>query len=797
MKIVIKFDENYLTSINCKGWVSLYYDLLINSIVILFLCGFAIMIDLSIQRKYASYILGVMFSLITIFSMNSKIMVLEGHFYDFRHVIMTMAGFIGGPVTALIAAILSSLYRYNAGGSGSMGGISVIVFFACFGGVFGKYEKRRQNGKRLLFWFIAGIIMALVLIFIIALIHLWKGGSFKVVRVVVGPFLIITPLATTVLFNFYYWTHDFFGKASILNTIMNYSPINLMIFDAHGPILFSKNLLTQSQFDRYTENPSLLYSFENTLWNSPFAQEITTEDGRHLEADLSRFQMPNGEYACVAIINDVTERKKEQELLRAAKERFSKVFQLGPHMMTIIRKSDYHYVDVNRRFLEVSGFEYKDVIGKTPMEIGMVESNFRKMIKILEVEGSVRNFEDALVTHSGLKGTVIISAEEIKINNQECILFASNDITEMKQMEMERVEQLTKHLMLEADLSKSNQLIADIIDNMPDGFFAINGNYQFTYINRAGEIAFGKSRDNLLGLNIAEVFWADDVALRHFREVMSEKRSVAFEIVSGTLGNKWLEISAYPTETGLTCYFRDISSRKTSEIELARLDRLNLVGQLAAGIGHEIRNPMTTVRGYLQLLGEKPEYEAKKSTFELMISELDRANSIITEFLSLARIKQSELKSQNLNEILNNLYPLLEADTFTQNKQICFEEGKIPNLELNRKEITQLVLNLTRNGLEAMQEGGCLTIKSYLENGKVVLAIKDEGCGISSEDRNKLGTPFYTTKDNGTGLGLAMCYRIAESHKAKIYFDSSSRGTTFYIIFPVPDKDQEQSEMIA
>lgn len=196
---------------------------------------------------------------------------------------------------------------------------------------------------------------------------------------------------------------------------------------------------------------------------------------------------------------------------------------------------------------------------------------------------------------------------------------------------------------------------------------------------------------------------------------------------------------------------------------------------------------MTTVRGYLQLLGEKPDCAAQKSTFELMISELDRANSIITEFLSLAQIKKTELKSQNLNDILINLYPLIEADTFIQNKQICFIPGEIPNLELNRKEISQLVLNLTSNGLEAMRERGCLNVKSYVEDGKVVLAVEDEGCGIPPENINMLGTPFFTNKDNGTGLGLATCYKIVESHNAKVHIDSSPSGTTFFILFPIPD----------
>ncbi|MDR3586732.1 MAG: ATP-binding protein [Desulfosporosinus sp.] len=346
-------------------------------------------------------------------------------------------------------------------------------------------------------------------------------------------------------------------------------------------------------------------------------------------------------------------------------------------------------------------------------------------------------------------------------------------------------------------LIKAQEETISILESMTDCFFAIDRDMQFTYINRAGEIAFGKSQDELLSKKITEVIKVNDTALQHYHEVMNEKKSATFEIVSEALGNKWLEISAYPAESGLTCYFHDITSRKIAEKEMARFDRLNLVGQLGAGIAHEVRNPMTTVRGYLQLLGEKSEYVDQKPTFDLMVSEIDRANSIITEFLSLVQTKQVNLKSQNLNDIINNLYPILEADTFTQNKQICFIPEEIPNLELNRKEIFQLVLNLTRNGLEAMEEGGSLTIKSYIEDCKVVLEIADEGCGILQENIKKLGTPFFTTKDTGTGLGLASCYKIAESHNAKIRIDSSPKGTTFSILFPIPDMEQEQSELPA
>ena len=247
------------------------------------------------------------------------------------------------------------------------------------------------------------------------------------------------------------------------------------------------------------------------------------------------------------------------------------------------------------------------------------------------------------------------------------------------------------------------------------------------------------------------------------------------------------EIIDFNGEKCILSIANDVTELRNFEKEVSKLERMNLIGQIAASIGHEIRNPMTTVRGYLQLLGVKPDYVEQKPTFDLMISELDRANAIITEFLSLAQTKQIDLKSQNLNDIITNLYPLLEADAFTHNRQICFIPGVIPNIKLNGKEISQLVLNLTRNGLESMEERGFLTIRSYVKSENVVLSIEDEGSGIPPENLNKLGMPFFTTKDNGTGLGLATSYKIAESHNAKITINSSTSGTTICIFFPISE----------
>ena len=227
----------------------------------------------------------------------------------------------------------------------------------------------------------------------------------------------------------------------------------------------------------------------------------------------------------------------------------------------------------------------------------------------------------------------------------------------------------------------------------------------------------------------------------------------------------------------------DITELRQYQRELSRLDSLNLIGEMAAGIAHEIRNPMTTVKGFLQLLSEKQEYKLHKNIFTLMVSELDRANSIITEFLSLVKNKPLDLKTQNLNSIIENLFPLIQADAMVADKYVDLDLNRIENLLADGNEMCQLILNLVRNGFEAMSPGGKLTIKTYMINNTVVLVVQDQGKGIDSNAIDKIGTPFFTTKDNGTGLGLATCYSIVTRHNASINFDTGPSGTTFYASF--------------
>jgi two-component system sporulation sensor kinase C len=227
---------------------------------------------------------------------------------------------------------------------------------------------------------------------------------------------------------------------------------------------------------------------------------------------------------------------------------------------------------------------------------------------------------------------------------------------------------------------------------------------------------------------------------------------------------------------------RDVTTRKNMEQIVFQAEKMNMVGQMAVSVAHEIRNPLTSVRGYLQLIRMKEESK-NKERYDLMIDELDRTNTIISEYLLLAKDKIPDRKECSLNDIIIAIFPLLQANAAAAKAEINLSLGVIPALHLDENEIRQLLFNIVNNGLEAMPAGGELVIRTFSVNDKVVLAISDQGSGIPSHILANLGTPFLTTKTSGTGLGLPVCYRIACRHDATINVETSGHGTTILVEF--------------
>lgn len=313
---------------------------------------------------------------------------------------------------------------------------------------------------------------------------------------------------------------------------------------------------------------------------------------------------------------------------------------------------------------------------------------------------------------------------------------------------------------------------------------------EIIYVNKCFLDRHGYTRDEVIGRSAVDLgIWLDlSERSRFFGEIKEKGYANNHEVRFYNKSGDVITVLASGVVIDEDCVLiasNDITELRLYQKEMARLDRLNLIGEIAAGIGHEIRNPMTTVRGLLQIFISKEQFASEKKCFELMISELDRANEIITEFLSLSKNKAVEQRIVNLNNIIRAISPLLTADSAVADKHIVLELLDIPDIPLDEKEIRQLVFNMVRNGLEAMEPGGILTIKTYVEGDELVLLVRDQGKGIKKEVLDRIGTPFVTTKENGTGLGLAICFSIAERHNAKIDVETGPAGTTFYVRFRI------------
>ncbi len=345
---------------------------------------------------------------------------------------------------------------------------------------------------------------------------------------------------------------------------------------------------------------------------------------------------------------------------------------------------------------------------------------------------------------------------------------------------------------IEEKLKDSEETFRNIFDNSVDGILLGKPKGEIIAANASVCELLGMSEQEICQLGRTGIVSIQDSNLHQLLKERKKNLLVRCEISLIHKGG-WkvpVEVTSriYQNRKGqeLTCTIvRDISQRLQTQQELARLDRLNLIGQMAAGIGHEVRNPMTTVRGFLQMLSNKDECADYKEYYLLMIDELDRANSIITQFLSLARSKPSDLQFHSLNKIIDDLFPLLQANALNSDNHVLIEKSPVPEIEINKNEIHQLILNLVSNGLEAMGRGGQVTIRVFTEDKELILAVKDEGAGVAPEVLERMGTPFLTTKEHGTGLGLATCYSIAERNNATIEVESSSSGTTFFVKFKI------------
>jgi len=345
-----------------------------------------------------------------------------------------------------------------------------------------------------------------------------------------------------------------------------------------------------------------------------------------------------------------------------------------------------------------------------------------------------------------------------------------------------------------------------IIESMTGGVITINMRGEIVTFNKSAELILGYDSDDIVGESVFDVFPENgkNAALsRIIRETLKRERTSSSREISifSTEGKKIpigittsLLRDKKNTFLGIVVTFKDLGHIKHLEGQMRRADRLAAVGSLAAGIAHEIRNPLGSVKGLVQLLKEDlKDDDQKKFYADVIVKEVDRLNKVVEELLSFARPDVSELEANfievNINEVVEQTLLLAAHDSKKEKIKIVKEfQQDIPVVFADPKKLQQAFINIVFNAFGAMENGGTLSISTnFNQDAKtVIVSFADTGVGIPSEKINKIFDPFFTERPGGTGLGLTITHQIISSHQGKIDIKSEpNEGTAFIVHLPI------------
>ncbi|MFB9329323.1 CheR family methyltransferase [Paenibacillus aurantiacus] len=374
-------------------------------------------------------------------------------------------------------------------------------------------------------------------------------------------------------------------------------------------------------------------------------------------------------------------------------------------------------------------------------------------------------------------------------------------------------ELLTKGVILTfVDITELKKVNEDLLklsyamEQSPSVVVITNTEGAVVYANRKYYDISDYNREETMGRHLAELndWSAADV---EFEDIW--KKLKAGETWEGELSGHakrgdlyWEKAQLHPIiKKGKTIFYMKISEliteRKEAEEMLRKSEMLSAIGQLAAGIAHEIRNPLTSLKGFTKLMKE----DNKRNYISIMTMELERIEQIVSELLILAKPQAAEFQVTALHTVLGDVVMLLETQAIMSDVQIEMQsEPGIFLVEGIANQLKQVFINLIKNGIEAMKDGGTIRITTgMMEDGLVWTSVQDEGGGIPADMLARLGEPFYTTKSKGTGLGLMMSYKIIENHQGKLVYESETGvGTTARVGLPVwvePDRIEEAQRL--
>ncbi|MBC8871024.1 MAG: PAS domain S-box protein [Planctomycetes bacterium] len=585
-------------------------------------------------------------------------------------------------------------------------------------------------------------------------------------------------------------------------------------------------LLGSSIYDYVEEKhrPALHAAFQTNLGDAPTVESVlAVADAANVPVQMSLVRVHVEEVVLFCVVfADLTEqiRRAEQleeavaertQELRAARDYIDSMIQSMASML-VVASPDGEIVTVNEAACTALGYAEDELIGQPALLLFEEEEDSaelilsedalpfkRTILDRLVREGSVNNIEKSLLTKAGEKTPVLVSGSVMrdhqgKIRGVVCLAL---DITERMRAEEARRKTESLHKM--------------ILMTAMDGFWRVDTQGRLLDVNDAYCRMSGYNREELLGMSIpdleAQETPADTEA--RLRQIVAEGEA-RFESKHRRKDGNTFDVEVgvqYKADSGgqMVAFFRDITGRKLLEEQLRHIQKMEAVGQLAAGVAHEFNNLLFGILGSAELILATQEGELPKHLDRPLrdIKKCGRRGAALTkQLLSFARKKAPEVSRFDISQVVSDLDSVVQQVSGERIKLEIDLASDLPPVEADRGEIEQALLNLARNARDAMPDGGTLTIRTapeQLDEARVSahpharpgayaqLSVADTGCGMSPETMQRVFEPFFTTKPagKGTGLGLSTVFADVTQNGGIIEVESrQGEGTEFHIYLP-------------
>ena len=365
------------------------------------------------------------------------------------------------------------------------------------------------------------------------------------------------------------------------------------------------------------------------------------------------------------------------------------------------------------------------------------------------------------------------------------------------------------------DLDQLELLNRNIVQSINTGLITLNNQFEISYINPAVEQISGFGYRDLEGIHIGDIFpkivpylsISDRGGDNDDMPQPQKGIDVDFDRRDGTRLHLGFSQSILKDpggdEIGLILIFQDLTEFRQMQEQVRRMDRLAVAGELAAGIAHEIKNPLASLSGSIQMLRDEVDFgPMQQRLMDITMREAERLNALVNEFLLFSRPEKAVDRSVEVNEVIEDTLEMLKNSP-ELSRPIRIEKTLSKNLwvHIDSQRLQQVIWNLVLNAVQEMKNSGRLSLATAIRTKRgsggaqeklAEISISDTGPGILPENQGKVFDPFFTTKEQGTGLGLTIVHRIVENYDGKIFLDSDGRsGTTFTLHFPLAEEDPQ------